>query len=290
MISIIICARSGTTLEELAGNIRATIGVPYELVVIDNTGNRYSIFEAYNLGVARSTHPYLCFMHDDIHFHGAGWGKNVVAHLEKPGAGIIGLAGPFYLSAVPSPWWSQGHYTEQYYFKRGGEGDLIHRIRGAPASGSPSEVVAVDGFWFCAPRQLFNSISFDERGFSPFHFYDLDICMQARVAGASVQVVYDVLVEHRSFGTLNRQWVSSALAFGKKWRAVLPASTVPFSKAAEAQADTAALAGLRDVMASIGCSARQINGTLLRLLPVARGGLLRPRAVKLLAKWLLNKA
>lgn len=54
-----------------------TVGYTYELIVIDNSEYKYSIFEAYNLGIERSSGEYLCFIHDDILFHSQDWGKAV---------------------------------------------------------------------------------------------------------------------------------------------------------------------------------------------------------------------
>jgi len=51
MISIIICSRTASISDELTQNINQTIGIPYELVIIDNSDNLYSIFSAYNEGV-----------------------------------------------------------------------------------------------------------------------------------------------------------------------------------------------------------------------------------------------
>lgn len=51
MLSLIICSRTPRISEELERNIAETIGCEYELVVIDNSKNKYSIFSAYNQGV-----------------------------------------------------------------------------------------------------------------------------------------------------------------------------------------------------------------------------------------------
>ena len=66
MTSIIICSRKSEVSLELKESISSTIGVDFEIVVIDNSHNKYSIFEAYNLGAKRATNPYLCFIHEDI--------------------------------------------------------------------------------------------------------------------------------------------------------------------------------------------------------------------------------
>lgn len=76
MISLIICSRTPTISEELSTNIAETIGCEYELVVIDNSKNEFSIFSAYNEGVKRSNGDVLCFMHDDILFRTLNWGAS----------------------------------------------------------------------------------------------------------------------------------------------------------------------------------------------------------------------
>ncbi len=69
MISLIICSRKSDISNSLKENIERTIGTDYELIVIDNSTNKYSIFSAYNEGVRRSKGDILCFMHEDILYH-----------------------------------------------------------------------------------------------------------------------------------------------------------------------------------------------------------------------------
>jgi glycosyltransferase involved in cell wall biosynthesis len=66
MISLIICSRTPALSQKLANNIAETIGVPYEIVLLDNSANTYGICQAYNIGVQQSKYDVLCFMHDDI--------------------------------------------------------------------------------------------------------------------------------------------------------------------------------------------------------------------------------
>ena len=48
MISIIICSRKKDICNDFKINIKTTTGSSHELIVIDNSENRYSIFEVYN--------------------------------------------------------------------------------------------------------------------------------------------------------------------------------------------------------------------------------------------------
>ena len=81
MISIIICNRKKVLDPKLENNIKSTIGIEYEIINIDNSDNRYNIFQAYNKGIQKSKYPYICFMHDDILYHTVNWGKNIIDYL-----------------------------------------------------------------------------------------------------------------------------------------------------------------------------------------------------------------
>ena len=54
MLSLIICSRHSDISDKLKDNIQKTIIAEYELIVIDNSKNKYSIFSAYNEGVKKA--------------------------------------------------------------------------------------------------------------------------------------------------------------------------------------------------------------------------------------------
>lgn len=105
MISIVICSRNPEMSSTLRTNIDASIGVPYELIVVDNSRNEHSIFSAYNLGVSGCTGKVICFMHDDILYRSENWGAAVLDHFKNPAIGMIGVGGTRYLSRIPGIWW-----------------------------------------------------------------------------------------------------------------------------------------------------------------------------------------
>lgn len=196
MFSIIICSRTPTIPDGLGRNVSETIGCEHELVVIDNTDNHYSIFEAYNEGVRRAKGEFLCFLHEDVLFRSSDWGKAVENHfLEDEKIGLIGFAGTHFLPDVPMYWYGspfvsqrnlnndQGVVEEHFHEDWFGENNII-------------EVVAVDGFCFFARKSLFDRISFDDKTYKGFHLYDMDICMQVIEAGYKVCVCRNVLAEH----------------------------------------------------------------------------------------------
>ncbi len=104
MLSIIVCSRSRTLLPMFTNNISNTVGVEYELIHIDNSENKYSIYSAYNLGISKSKFPYLCLVHEDVLSHTNNWGVNVIAHLQDPTTGILGVAGGDFVTNIPASW------------------------------------------------------------------------------------------------------------------------------------------------------------------------------------------
>ena len=205
MISIIICSRKKDIPKRLYQNIDKTIGVDYEVIVIDNSRNKYSICSAYNEGVRRAKYSYLCFMHEDILFKTTDWGKRVISHLSDEKTGIIGNFG--------------GHYIPDFFPAIYVDGPITGKfIQGQTINGTyftnevsyqtfckdtSIEVAVVDGMWFCASKALFDSVRFDEVTFSGFHCYDLDICMQTHAIGKKVKVVLDIMLEHGSPGNMD---------------------------------------------------------------------------------------
>lgn len=225
MLSLIICSREPDISQVLKENIRETIGIQYELIILDNSQNKYSIFSAYNEGVERAKYSYLCFMHEDILYHTLDWGTKVVNHFMDSKAGIIGVAGGHYMPDIPASWASAKVESKNILQSSIENGEKIIQpdielgyFKGRIAI----EVTAVDGVWFCMPKKLFQLVTFDEKTFKGFHCYDLDICFQVRQKGYKVQVVSNILLEHFSGGNWNEDWLSNSIIFHKKWSHSLP--------------------------------------------------------------------
>jgi GT2 family glycosyltransferase len=225
MISIIICSRKPDIPQELKRNIAETTGVEYELIIIDNSKNKYSIFAAYNEGVRKAKYPYLCFAHEDILFHTPQWGTALVEHLKNKETGLVGVIGGHYMPVFSASWWqadlSSGIYI-QGYTKKGKYSACLTKSVDFLKDKKSIEVVTVDGLWFCIPKSLFSTITFDEQTYPGFHCYDVDICMQVRNAGYKVLVVSDILIEHKSVGNADEQWLKNLALFYFKWHDKLP--------------------------------------------------------------------
>ena len=196
MISIIICSRYREVPKELNDNILETIGCEHELIFIDNSEKKYSIFSAYNEGVQRAKGDILCFMHEDVLFRSTDWGNRIVQYFNEDGRiGIIGFAGSHFLPAAPMYWYSSPFISQKNLNNDQGV-VKEHAHEDWFAGRSIIEVVAVDGFCFFARKSLFEHIRFDETTYSGFHLYDMDICMQVVEAKYKVCVCRDILAEH----------------------------------------------------------------------------------------------
>lgn len=221
MLSIIVCSRTAQLSEQFLKNISETVGVDFEVIVIDNSSNKYSIFSAYNEGVSRSRGDNLCFVHEDIIFCTNGWGNIVEKKLLDKTIGIIGVVGSDYMPKCPAGWWmtsTRGHERKEVYANGLKKKSLVKYSD--PTDGD--DVIIVDGFWFCMRKSLFNIVRFDDERFAGFHCYDNDICMQIKKIGLRVVIAFDILIEHKSEGVLNKQWVKNAYLWYKKWKKELP--------------------------------------------------------------------
>lgn len=195
MFSIIICSRKPDITADLKQNIADTIGCDYELVVIDNSNNQYNIFQAYNEGVKRSQGEVLCFMHEDILFRSNNWGNDILDVFDDKTIGLVGFAGTHFLSSSPFYWTNSPFISEHNLTNDKGVVLECFQDEYYNANGIV-DLVAVDGFCFFIKKQLFESIRFDDKTYSGFHAYDMDICMQVLMAGYRVCACNKVLIEH----------------------------------------------------------------------------------------------
>ena len=228
MISIVICSRTVGVCSELRQNINETIGCEYELVVIDNSSNTYSIFQAYNEGVRRAQGDILCFMHEDVLFRTENWGQAVANHFASDDQiGLVGFAGSHFLPNTPMYWYSSPFISQRNMNNDQGVVEE-HFHEGWFGEKSIIEVVAVDGFCFFVRKSLFDQIAFDENTYKGFHLYDMDICMQVINVGCKVCVCRDVLAEHcwsesKQFSKQGAElFMENLERFSKKWHESLP--------------------------------------------------------------------
>jgi glycosyltransferase involved in cell wall biosynthesis len=220
MISIVVCARKKDISEELRSNILNTIGCEYELIVIDNSQNQYSIYSAYNHGIEQSRGDIICFLHDDVLWHTPQWGDFVQRFFNgKPQAGLLGIAGTRLKTRIPSAWWhAPRHLLAMQLIQH-----LPHNETRLENTGfereAEVEVVAIDGVCMFMRRSCGLKMKTAATG---FHCYDLYLSLACRARGFRIYVTKNLLLEHFSKGTLNNSWIDTTLKLHQEFRDVLP--------------------------------------------------------------------
>ena len=230
MISIIIASANPKLLTDVSLNIEKTIGTPFEILGFENGNAEKGICELYNLGVSRAKYDLLCFMHEDVLLKTQDWGKVIVdTFQEKPEIGLLGLAGSKYKTLAPSGFYCHNEMSRLNILQEFKYGEVDSRINyNNPDNERITEVVSIDGVWFCCPKSVALAYPFDEQLFKGFHCYDIDFSLSVGTA-YKVAVTYDILLLHFSEGNYDRIWVEQTLIMQDKWREKFPISLLPLS-------------------------------------------------------------
>ncbi len=233
MISIIICSINKQLLADTKKNISETIGVPYEIIDIDNTQKKYGICKAYNEGGAKAKYPFLCFMHEDITFETKNWGQLICNYfLSNKNIGLLGAAGGDAKSVVPSSWSipivsNEINIVQHDKLNPKTANRII--VTGNQTKSKLKKVVALDGVWLCTTKEVFDQFKFDENTFTGFHGYDIDYSLQVNTK-YDVYVIFDIILHHYSQGNPDKEWMESAILLSNKWKKKLPVSIYQLPK------------------------------------------------------------
>lgn len=235
MISIIVCSVNQTLFTQLKKNIQNTIGVEHEVIAIDNLVKNYSLAHAYNEGAAQARYPFLCFLHEDILLHTNNWGQALINHLSDTSISLVGILGCLVKTHSPSGVYiSIDELNRINQLQRRKDNGTDHYYKN-PFNEIYSEVATVDGMFLAVTKQNHNIYPFDEQTLTGFHAYDIDYSL-GQAKNGKVVIVYDILIEHFSYGGNTRQWIDAQLLVSKKWDKQLPRH-IHLSKAELKQAE-----------------------------------------------------
>lgn len=215
MISVVICSVTPARAEAVTKNIAATIGVPHEVIIINNAKELGGMGAGYNAGAEKGKYEICCFVHDDVEFYTKDWGKNVIAHFEEDkDLALIGLAGSRYKSKTLSGWTTFLKHADCYNIhQRNRKGKDRHDVmRAAGMEGKSIPVRTLDGVWLCMRKSIWREFPFNTKELKGFHFYDIDLSLRVS-SKYKVAVVYDVDLVHFSIGNFGNEWVLGAIDF-----------------------------------------------------------------------------
>ena len=227
MISIIISSYNDKYFTSLSCNIKKTIGVPYEIIKIDNPG-LMGLTQAYNKGASSASFSILLFIHEDIEFVTQNWGIKIIETLKKTNCGLLGIAGSTYKSKMISGWYqinsdnkevNRFNYIQEFKYSI----EETCKKLSNPLDEEISKVVALDGVFLAVNKYIWDEIKFDEN-LKNFHAYDLDYSLSVGEKYDNY-VIYNVLIKHFSEGYTNKQWLLDTLYINKKHCIQLPKST-----------------------------------------------------------------
>lgn len=260
MISIIVSSYNPIVYKQFEESVKQTIGVPYELIRIENPG-LMGICEAYNTGGQKAKFPYLCFSHEDLVFHTDNWGTNLINHfLGNQNLGLIGVAGsaykPYVLSGWASSWaGNMGKININQASKEDKSPVLIKNLN--PLSKLSDRVVTLDGCFLCTKSSVFATIKFDQEIFKLYHCYDIDYAMTVSEK-YNIEVVFDILFTHLSTGGYDKKWLDETVKMHNKWSKKLPYSIYKLSKVEISQQEIGAFYWLLNKVLQLNYGYRQL--------------------------------
>ena len=222
MISIIISTYQPKYCNQLTNNIDKTIGVPYEIILIENN-NQMGICAAYNKGIAKAKFDFLCFIHEDVIFLNNNWGLVLGKYFNNiPELGCVGVAGALYKSKAPSAWWDVpkeqwvAHLQQEV-----SEGIKRYDSYGWNNGEEYKNVAVIDGVFIATKKS--NKLLFDER-IKGFHCYDLNYSFESKKKGFKNIVTREIFLRHYSSGSLNIDWLKNTHKIHKLYKYLLPVS------------------------------------------------------------------
>jgi glycosyltransferase involved in cell wall biosynthesis len=259
LLSLIICSRNKHLPDDFISNIEQSIGCSYELVVIDNSDDNYSIFEAYQKGFEESKGSYIAYIHDDIKFHTQNWGNLLIEQLSREGTGICGIGGRDTLVRVPCSWKVSLPYIHLVQSdKNGMNRKAKHRPNGYKELSAP--VIMLDGVFLSMTREVMEKIYFDT-SLHGFHGYDFDSCIRSTLAGYQNYVIYNIDIEHFSRGNADIYYYRNLIEVFKKQSDKLPLCVEIMDKSLQAKLEKRGLKRLTRKMAAKGFSNDEIIDT-----------------------------
>ena len=219
-ISIIICSKNGRLEKSFYKNLKETIGSHHEIIVIDNSSNKYSVFQAYNIGIRQSAGGILCFIHEDIKFHTPNWGGILkIIFAQQPETGLIGVAGTRVKTKMPSGWWDCANTFRSVNIIQHRKNEPPEKLYYGFVNDGDAEVMAVDGVFMAMIKD--DRIKFNEK-LKGYHNYDLNLSIEHLRFEKKIVVTNKILIEHFSEGNLDYSWYKSTYEFHKAYKKQLP--------------------------------------------------------------------
>ena len=207
MLSIIISSYQPEFYLALEKNIAESIGIPYEIMKIDNPGIM-GICEAYNRGAEKAQYDFLLFLHEDVLFETQNWGRILINLLNTENIGCIGIAGADYIPEVPIGWWMIKNHCYSHITHANLINQKVHKFTFSSNSGL-KKVNFIDGVFIACPKKNWLTIKFDER-LKGYHAYDISFSLHTNVYFENY-ITNLISMKHFSQGKPSKEWLESLI-------------------------------------------------------------------------------
>ena len=207
MLSIIISSYQPEFYLALEKNIAESIGIPYEIIKIDNPGIM-GICEAYNRGAEKAQYDFLLFLHEDVLFETQDWGRILMNLLNTENIGCIGIAGADYIPEVPIGWWMIKNHCYSHITHANLINQKVHKFTFSSNSGL-KKVNLIDGVFIACPKKNWLTIKFDER-LKGYHAYDISFSLHTNVYFENY-ITNLISMKHFSQGKPSKEWLESLI-------------------------------------------------------------------------------
>lgn len=208
MLSIIISSYQPHYYLALEKNIAETIGIPNEIIKIDNPGTM-GICEAYNKGADNAQYDFLLFLHEDVLFETQDWGAMLIRLLSTEKIGCVGLAGGDYVSVYPLPWWQ--NQDKRYFHITQISSNEEKKINRLPDN---KKVTFLDGVFLACTKETFLKTGFSDY-LSGFHGYDMELSWSVSHTHQNI-VSNEIILTHYSPGNLSIEWFNNLILIWEK--------------------------------------------------------------------------
>jgi tetratricopeptide (TPR) repeat protein len=202
-VSVVTCSNDDTQFAAMAASYeRALSDWPHDIVRI---ADATSIAEGYARSAAGATGEIVIFSHDDVEILAADFGHRLARRLAE--CDVLGVAGATRATgpAWPFAGWPFLHGLVIY------PDDAGYRVaaysRTVPIA---HDIRVMDGVFLAMRREVALRIGWDAETCDGFHGYDVDFTLRAAQAGLRLAVASDLSVVHRSYGSFDDRWESTA--------------------------------------------------------------------------------
>lgn len=189
-----------------------------------------SIFASYNALLRRAAQvadlEALVLVHQDTEITDPELCAKARTALAEPGVELVGCVGAVGVRSIA--WWEASVTLASFVnrYEEHGGGDLESFSWDwdeAPPYARTGDVETLDGFLLVLSPWTVRNIAFDE-SLSPFHGYDLDLCLQVREAGRRVVTADFRAIHHRPLEMVpdRDEWVEAHVNVAEKWHGRMP--------------------------------------------------------------------